>query len=168
MGILNCPAQGLAPSLGGHAGLVTGREPELSGLRALVSPPLIVHVDDEPQLLFLVELILSRLRGYRYIGFANGRDALECCREQRPALLITDLMRPEYSGPELIRDLRADMRLAELPILILTARAYGSGDHWLDERAIFHLTKPFLPDNLLATIDDVVACPLQSLDPSWL
>lgn len=66
---------------------------------------------------------LLRLEGYRVSAVADGCAALAAVQAQPPDLLLTDAMMPRLDGEALLRLLRADARFAQLPVLLLTARA---------------------------------------------
>ncbi len=83
--------------------------------------PRVLIVDDEPDLLELVRFHLSQA-GYDVSVCVSGRDGLEQVRRRPPDLLVLDLMLPDLPGTEVCRQIRADAALADLPILMLTAK----------------------------------------------
>lgn len=109
----------------------------------------ILVVDDEPTLRETLVEALER-EGYRAIPAADGRQALERFRAERPDLVLLDLMLPELSGVEVCRILRAE---SAVPIVMLTAR-----DSELDKvlglelGADDYVTKPFSLRELTARI----------------
>ena len=113
-------------------------------------------VDDEPDLLELVRVNLVG-EGYRVHTANSGKLAQAELRSRRPDLLVLDLMLPDVSGTELCRRIRADKDLADLPIIMLTARAdeidrivgfeVGADDY---------VTKPFSPRELVLRIRAVL------------
>ncbi|MEU5090189.1 response regulator transcription factor [Streptomyces sp. NPDC021356] len=83
----------------------------------------------------------------------DGRSALDLLRSRRPDLLVLDVMMPRIDGLDVCRILRAEPRLADLPVLMLTARS--SEDDLLlglDLGADDYMTKPFSPRELMARI----------------
>jgi two-component system phosphate regulon response regulator PhoB len=108
----------------------------------------VLVIDDEPDLLELVRVNLVQA-GYRVRTALSGREALEALRSARPDLVVLDLMLPDVSGMDLCRRIRSDPALAELPIIMLTAKAdevdrvvgfeLGADDY---------VTKPFSPREL--------------------
>lgn len=100
----------------------TGREPELSGLRATL-PPLVVHVDDHPDLTELVRFMLETQRGLRVRSFPRGDRALAYCREYHPNLLITDLNHAHMDGLALVKAVRKDRFLNDMPIMVFSGRS---------------------------------------------
>ncbi|MDX1932842.1 MAG: response regulator [Capsulimonadales bacterium] len=106
-------------------------------------------VEDDPHILRQIEFAL-RTNGYAVATAINGTDALRNMMHRPPRLLITDIMMPEMDGFELVAMVRRDEILAEVPVIMLTARAeditvaqaYNSGTD-------LYLTKPFNPTELL-------------------
>ena len=132
----------------------TGREPELSGARQKIIP-LVIHVDDDPGTLQLMQLILDRLGNYRVLSFLHSDPALEACYDSHPALLITDIMRPDdIDGVALCRRIRQDPLLHDLPLLIHSAKALYELDSPLPDVA--YVSKPCRPRDLVEVIDRLV------------
>lgn len=100
----------------------TGREPEISGLRAQL-PPLVVHVDDHPDLTELIRFVLENQRGLRVRSFRRGDEALAFCRAYHPNLLITDLNHMHMDGLTLVRTIRRDRFLSDLPVIVFSGRS---------------------------------------------
>jgi signal transduction histidine kinase len=98
---------------------------------------------------------LARLLGQRYevIGVTDGAEALDALRRERPDLLLTDVMMPRMDGFELLRAVRADVQLRELPVILLSARAGEDARiEGLDVGADDYLVKPFAARELLARV----------------
>lgn len=108
----------------------------------------ILVVDDEPDLLELVRVNLVQ-EGYRVETASSGRVALAELRRAKPDLLILDLMLPDLSGTDLCRRIRADDDFADLPIIMLTAKA-DEVDRVVgfEVGADDYVTKPFSPREL--------------------
>jgi two-component system phosphate regulon response regulator PhoB len=116
----------------------------------------ILVVDDEPDLLELVRVNL-RQAGFEVETAETGRAALERLRRSPPDLVVLDLMLPDVSGTEICRRMRADAELAELPIIMLTARA-DEVDRvvGLELGADDYVTKPFSPRELTLRVRAVL------------
>jgi signal transduction histidine kinase len=98
---------------------------------------------------------LARLLGQRYevIGVADGEEALAALRRERIDLLLTDVMMPRMDGFDLLRAVRADVQLRELPVILLSARAGEDARiEGLDVGADDYLVKPFAARELLARV----------------
>lgn len=80
----------------------------------------ILVVDDDPEILGLLSIRLKR-KGYHLYEAMNGQTAIETAREQRPDLIILDVMMPEKNGWEVAREIRKHSNTAHIPILMLTA-----------------------------------------------
>lgn len=88
---------------------------------------------------------------------ANGREALESIRDDVPDLVLLDVMMPEVDGWEVARQLQADPRTRELPIVFLTARAeLADRRRAADLGAVGYVSKPFDPLELPELIESVL------------
>ena len=116
----------------------------------------ILVVDDEPDIVALVAYHLGR-SGYRVSTAATGREALASAREERPALVVLDLMLPELSGFEVLELLREDETLGETPVLMLTARRDEADRvRGLSLGADDYLVKPFSPRELVLRVRNIL------------
>lgn len=111
--------------------------------------PVILVVDDEPQLLRALRASLPAA-GYEVITAQNGEEALGKIKQEMPDLIILDLVMPGISGLDLCRQVRT---FSAVPIIVLSAKG---GDQSkvtiLDAGADDYVTKPFSLDELLARI----------------
>ena len=117
---------------------------------AVAAPPArILVVEDEDSLLFTVAHNL-RKEGYQVLTAARGDDALRIAREERPDLILLDVMLPGLDGIQVTRLLRRD---TAVPIIMMTALA-GERDRvaGLDTGADDYITKPFGMRELLARV----------------
>lgn len=116
----------------------------------------VLIVEDEPDLLELVRFNLDQA-GFKVEACESGEDALASLRRAPPDLLILDLMLPDVSGEDVCRAVRADPRFAQLPIIMLTAKAEE-----VDRVVGFELgaddyvTKPFSPRELVLRVRAVL------------
>jgi two-component system, OmpR family, alkaline phosphatase synthesis response regulator PhoP len=118
--------------------------------------PRILAVDDEPNIIRLIEVNLTR-HGYQVETANNGVQALEKIRASRPDLVVSDVMMPEMDGFELLSSIRRDPALESLPVIMLTAKA-GDKDvlGGYSRGADMYLTKPFNPAELLAFVKRIL------------
>jgi two-component system alkaline phosphatase synthesis response regulator PhoP len=112
----------------------------------------ILVVEDEQDILQLVKHYLEK-EGFRPITAMNGLEALKKVKEEKPDLLVLDLMLPELDGLEVCKRLRSVPETAMLPILMLTAKAEESDTIvGLELGADDYVTKPFSPKALVARV----------------
>jgi DNA-binding response OmpR family regulator len=113
----------------------------------------IMVVDDEKRLVSVVEAYLSQ-EGFRIITASNGREALILARQEKPDLIILDIMMPEMDGYEFMRLHRKE---SETPIILLTAKvADDEKVIGLELGADDYITKPFRPRELVARVRAVL------------
>jgi two-component system, OmpR family, response regulator ResD len=115
----------------------------------------VLVVDDEPTITEVVARYLQRA-GYRTALAADGAEALAAASEQRPDLVVLDLMLPKMGGLEVMRRLR-DHDQPRLPIILLTAKGEETDRiTGLQLGADDYVVKPFSPAELVARIDAVL------------
>ena len=116
----------------------------------------ILVVEDNPAFQRLLALALSEA-GYEVIVANDGADGLKKAREYHPQLIILDIMLPGMDGYEVCRYMRSDPQLANLPILMLTAKA-GPRDEQEGFRAGAddYLTKPVDLSELMQRIQTLL------------
>src|SRR5207244_9579786 len=83
--------------------------------------PLLLVADDNADMRRYLERVLSRQ--YRIVLAKDGAEALEQARSLRPDLILTDVMMPRMSGPDLLKAVREDRALGSTPVIFITARA---------------------------------------------
>ena len=118
--------------------------------------PTILVVDDEPAILELLKVNLVDA-GYEVRAAADAESAQEILKEALPDLLLLDWMLPGQSGLAFAKQLRADPRTKELPVIMVTARTDEADrvaglEAWVDD----YVTKPFSPRELKARIKAVL------------
>jgi signal transduction histidine kinase len=117
----------------------------------------ILVVDDQPANLRVVSTLLSR-NGYDVVPAGTGNEALEQALAHTPDLVLLDMLMPGMDGFELLEEMRRHPSLQDMPVIFLTAaqdrelllRAFDSG-------AVDYVTKPFIPEELLARVGAHVA-----------
>lgn len=113
----------------------------------------ILVADDDVDIRELVEFKLSTL-GHEVVAVADGASAVEEVRRKRPDLAVLDVMMPGMSGLEAVRVIREDPALADLPVILLTARAQESDrETGFNSGADDYITKPFSPRELAARVE---------------
>jgi DNA-binding response OmpR family regulator len=117
----------------------------------------VLCIEDEKEMIDLMRLILER-RGFNFIGAEGGQEGLEKIRQEKPDLILLDLMMPGVDGWEVYRQLKADDELEGIPVIVVTAKAQ-SIDKVLGlhiARVEDYITKPFGPQELLESIHRVL------------
>lgn len=113
----------------------------------------ILVVDDEPDITALVAYHLAKA-GYRVSTAANGPDALKAAREERPDIVILDVMLPGVSGYDVLAELRRREETKEVGVILLTARREEPDRiRGLSLGADDYLTKPFSPAELALRVN---------------
>lgn len=114
--------------------------------------PLILVVDDSITVRRVTQRLLQR-EGYRVSMAADGLQALERLQEERPAVVLSDIEMPRMDGFDLARNIRADVRLNNLPIIMITSRIAEKHREHAKELGVDHyLGKPFSEEELMSLV----------------
>lgn len=112
----------------------------------------VLIVEDDDHIAMAIEWVLGR-EGLAHDRVATGRDALPRIRATHPDLVLLDVMLPEMSGHDICRDLRRDPSLADVRVLMMTARGSAlDRRRAIDEGADAFVTKPFDVKDLRAEV----------------
>ncbi|MBO9347896.1 MAG: response regulator transcription factor [Chloroflexus sp.] len=126
----------------------------------------ILVVDDEPGIVKIARDYLERA-GFQVISAGDGPTALRLARQERPALIVLDLMLPGMDGLDITRILRQDTLTAHVPIIMLTARVEETDRLiGLELGADDYITKPFSPRELVARVRAVLRRSEGALQPT--
>ena len=126
----------------------------MNGFPAAGGRPLVLVVDDDPDILDAVCDILEG-EHYRVSRARHGQEALERVAEERPAIVLLDLMMPVMDGVAFARALRAQYTEDEIPIVVISAD--GNPQRAAAVGARGFLAKPFDIDALLDEVASVTA-----------
>ncbi len=126
---------------------------------ALASAPLVLVVEDNPEMnRFIVETLASE---YRVISALDGRDGLKKALTLQPDLVLSDVMMPEMSGEDLLRDLRSRPEFEGTPVILLTAKADQKHRvHVLRMGAQDYIMKPFSAEELRLRVRNLASMTL--------
>lgn len=117
----------------------------------------ILLVDDEEDILDFLELILEE-QGYSVVKANSGREALAAAQMHRPELILLDIMMPEMDGWEVLKLLKADEEVSDIPVAMLTARTEMKDKiQGLQEGAVDYICKPFATKELLEKLQIIFA-----------
>ena len=102
--------------------------------------------------------VTLKLKGYRVISTQNGEEALAKIAEQRPSLVITDILMPKLDGFALVQKLRTDPETCDIPIVIISATYVTPDDRdFAYQLGIARfIEKPIDVENFLLTIAEVL------------
>ena len=118
----------------------------------------IIVCDDEPHIVRAISLKFARA-GFEVQAAADAEACWELLRRHPPALLITDYTMPGQNGAQLVRRIRADEVLADLPVILLTARGFELVEQTgeLDGLNLAAMvTKPFSPRELVVKVYEIL------------
>ena len=113
----------------------------------------IMVVDDNPDIITIVKTILEG-KGYTVLSASSGIELLNMLKNQKPDLIILDIMMPEMDGLEVLSRLKAVTDTASLPVILLTAKVQYEdvlGGYKLG--ADYYITKPFTSTQLVNGIN---------------
>lgn len=117
----------------------------------------ILLVEDNPAQLDLMEVYL-RDGGHLVIRLSDPKEALNKAIEQKPDVIVTDVVMPGMSGFELCRRLKQNPATAKVPIVICSSKDQEIDRLWgMKQGADAYLTKPFSREQLLRTVNLAVA-----------
>lgn len=114
----------------------------------------VLVIDDNDINLQVAKLILEKKLPCRVITADNGYDGLEILRRQYVRVVLLDIMMPDFDGIEVLKEIRADNKLKNIPVMMLTA----SVDKDNIQQAIKfdvkdYIRKPFLPEELISRVE---------------
>jgi len=122
----------------------------------------ILWIDDDRLLLTFGKDALDRL-GYQTLTATDGASGIKMAQQERPDLIILDVLMPNMDGYEICRRIRADVGLKDTPILLLTALEERMVDLWGREAgATFSMSKPSRPEHIVSIIEWMLS---SKLDP---
>ena len=143
--VVQAAADGELQALSGGADL-------LGAEAAQTTVPLVLVVDDSITVRRVTQRLLVR-EGFRVTLAADGLQALEKLQDERPAVVLSDIEMPRMDGFDLVRNIRADVRLADLPVIMITSRiAEKHREHARQLGVDHYLGKPYSDEELLGLI----------------
>ena len=119
-------------------------------------PKTIVIVEDEPD---TAEMFgeMMRLSGYRVLKVYGGAPALSVIANEKPAAVVLDLMMPDLSGLEVLKFMRQDPSLEQIPVVVVSAKSLASDIRaGMEAGATVYLTKPVAFQDLKSAVDQAI------------
>ena len=118
--------------------------------------PTILVVDDDPVILKLLEVNFD-MEGFTVLVARDGDEGIELARSARPDIVLSDIMMPKRNGLELVTALKADPETADIPILLLSAKAQSADvAEGITAGADDYVTKPFEPLDLVDRVNRLI------------
>ena len=119
------------------------------------SPRTILLVEDNEELLQILSSLFSPI--YRVLLARNGKEGLDKAREERPDIIVSDVMMPEMSGTEMCLKIKNDFDVCHIPVVLLTALTSAEQNiEGLQRGADDYINKPFNAKVLLARCNNLV------------
>lgn len=116
----------------------------------------ILIAEDEPEIAQMVKFKLER-EGYDVLWESNGGSAFKTAQAERPDLILLDIMMPVMDGLQVLKKLKADPDLKDIPVIMLTAK--GQEQDFvigIKAGARDYVVKPFRPAELLVRIKQIL------------
>ena len=124
---------------------------------SVTGKPRILVVDDDLFIRKPLESILQQ-GGFEAMTAANGTECLERLEQERPDLILLDVIMPGPDGFEVCRAIKGEARYAEIPVILMSARARQSDQQrGIDLGATGFVRKPYLPEALLRQVREVLS-----------
>src|SRR4029079_1548014 len=113
---------------------------------------LVLVIDDSPTITKVVQLVLTKA-GYQVQTAADGEQGLQAVRAQRPDLILLDFVMPRMNGYQFCRELTADAKLRDIPVILMSAKGDQVGERFVKVMGIVdYITKPFSPEAITAVV----------------
>jgi CheY-like chemotaxis protein len=119
-------------------------------------PPIVLVVDDDQDTLQLYDALFSH-HGFWVARAERGLQALECAQDLQPNAIVTDIGLPgDMDGTDLLRELRADEKLCNIPVLVVTGRMPRDLPSFAGLPVSTLLLKPVAPETLVTTVQNML------------
>ena len=139
------------------SGTSDGESSNIALPSAAQKTPLVLVVDDSITVRRVTQRMLLR-DGYRVVMAADGLQALERLQEEMPAVVLSDIEMPRMDGFDLVCNIRADARMKDLPVIMITSRiAEKHREHAMQLGINHYLGKPYSEEELLRLVGQYCA-----------
>jgi len=117
----------------------------------------ILVVDDEIHIVQIVKFNLEKRGGYEVITAKNGEEGFEMAKEEKPDLILSDVMMPKMSGFQFCEAVKKEESIKSTPFIILTAKGQENDIKTGESLgADDYITKPFSPKALLEKVAEIL------------
>src|SRR5688500_6353751 len=118
---------------------------------------LVLVIDHSPTITKVVQLVLTKA-GYQVQTAADGEQGLASVRSQRPDLILLDFVMPRMNGYQFCRELTADAKLRDIPVILMSAKGDQVGERFVKVMGIVdYITKPFSPEAITAVVQHTIS-----------
>ena len=112
----------------------------------------VLVVDDSPAEIRLLQSVLQQ-GGFQSVGVSDPRKIEQAIDEERPSIILLDVVMPERNGFQVCRDLKNEERYAKIPVILVSSKSTPSDRYWGEQQgASAYVTKPFTPEELLNAV----------------
>jgi len=116
----------------------------------------ILIMEDEPDALMMLSMALKSA-GYIVFGAPDGEEGLKIFREEKPDMVILDIVMPGLDGWEVLKRIKAGLKSKRVPVIMLTGKTEDADKvKGYDYGADFYVTKPYNIQKLLPIIRDII------------
>jgi len=117
----------------------------------------ILVVDDEPDTLMTLSMALKSL-GHIVLGALNGEEGLKLFKEEKPDIVILDIVMPLMNGWEVLQRIKSGFRSKRVPVILITGKSSDEDrEKGYKYKADLYVTKPYNLKKLIVTIEDMLA-----------
>ncbi len=118
----------------------------------------VLLVDDDPDIRTIGRMSLQKVGGWSVVEAANGQEGIEMARQEKPDVILMDMMMPVMDGRAALAEILEDPDISRIPVVFLTAKVQtGEVSEYVSYGAIGVIGKPFDPIELPAQIREIVA-----------
>ncbi len=112
----------------------------------------ILVVDDSPAEIRLMQYMLQQ-GGFHSVGISDSTKIEEAIEEERPNVILLDVVMPQRNGFQACRDLKNHESYSQIPVILVTSKTTPSDRYWGEQQgANGYVAKPFTPDELLSAV----------------
>jgi CheY-like chemotaxis protein len=116
----------------------------------------IAVIDDDPDMVKVIRVML-RVRGAEVLEALSGLGGFALVKRELPDVVLLDIMMPDIDGFEVLRKLKLDPEVGDIPVIFVSARTGREHiERGLSLGAQGYITKPFKPEDLMGKIDEVL------------
>ena len=116
----------------------------------------ILCIDDEPDVLSVAQMSLETVGEFKVTAVSSGKQGIEAAANEKPDVILLDVMMPEMDGPTALKELRQNTALSDVPIIFMTARVRQSEiEEYMAMGANGVIAKPFDPMTLSTQVNEL-------------